>query len=664
MKRLLIGIAIVAVLAVAVALLRRERPAAADTPLPTVVRTERVTRGALTETIALQGTLRAAERVDLAAAMPSTVTRVLVAEGDAVPAGAVLIELDAAEIAAGLERATAGVAAARALLAKARLGGATTAAAAERQIEQAAAGRDAADAAVGQARAGERITSGTTAAEVARAGEGINAAAADQVRAERALAIERQQAEADVATAGAGVDAAMAELERARAGARLSSETAAADLERARAGLRAAEASLRRAKAGARPEELATARAQVEQARIGRDKRAREVADLERLHADGGVSGLALDNARTELAIAEQQLAAAQAQLDQAVAGPTADELDAAEAQVEQARAGVTAAEAAARRSELSAAEVAAAEAQLRRARSGLSSAEETRDERVAIAEQQVAAARAQVRLAEAGLAAAQAGEGQRELRAAERRAAQANLRGAEAALGEAELARRQADLTRYDVAAAEAGLREALAQQRLAADQLRRARVTTPVAGVVARLEVSLGDSVLPGVPVAVVATTAAAELSALCTAAQRERLAVGQEALVRPLGGDDELPATVSEVAEVAEEDGRSFRVRLLVAGDGLSPGLHAAARVVVAERRDVLLLPLDALQGDDDERYVFVRRGDQAARVPVTIGLTGAERAEVLDGLTDGEEVVIAGAAGLVEGAPIEVVPAPAE
>lgn len=76
-----------------------------------------------------------------------------------------------------------------------------------------------------------------------------------------------------------------------------------------------------------------------------------------------------------------------------------------------------------------------------------------------------------------------------------------------------------------------------------------------------------------------------------------------------------------------------------------DGLwRPGTAVRARVTVSERRADLVVPVSALQTLEGDTVVFVRSGETYAARRVKLGERDSERAEVLQGLTAGEEVVI--------------------
>ncbi len=76
-----------------------------------------------------------------------------------------------------------------------------------------------------------------------------------------------------------------------------------------------------------------------------------------------------------------------------------------------------------------------------------------------------------------------------------------------------------------------------------------------------------------------------------------------------------------------------------------DGLwRPGTAVRARVTVSERRAALVVPLSALQSLENRQVVFVKSGETYVARPVKLGERDSEHAEVLQGLTAGDEVVV--------------------
>ena len=77
-----------------------------------------------------------------------------------------------------------------------------------------------------------------------------------------------------------------------------------------------------------------------------------------------------------------------------------------------------------------------------------------------------------------------------------------------------------------------------------------------------------------------------------------------------------------------------------------DGLwRPGSAVKARVTVDRQSAALVVPITALQTAEDQDVVYVQQGETYHTRPVKLGRRDAERAEVLEGLKAGEQVVVA-------------------
>ncbi|GFM36636.1 efflux RND transporter periplasmic adaptor subunit [Desulfovibrio psychrotolerans] len=72
-------------------------------------------------------------------------------------------------------------------------------------------------------------------------------------------------------------------------------------------------------------------------------------------------------------------------------------------------------------------------------------------------------------------------------------------------------------------------------------------------------------------------------------------------------------------------------------------LRPEMTTQCTVIVERKDDVLALPNDALKWVGGEQYVFVRgTGNAVTRVQPRLGLLGRDHSEVLEGLSEGDEV----------------------
>lgn len=101
---------------------------------------------------------------------------------------------------------------------------------------------------------------------------------------------------------------------------------------------------------------------------------------------------------------------------------------------------------------------------------------------------------------------------------------------------------------------------------------------------------------------------------------------------------------PATRTAPIEV-EIDNPRFR---------LKPGMYARVEFTVEQRANTLVVPTSAIVDFAGQRGVFRRTPEKTAKFQaITFGLMDQERAEVMTGLAEGDEIVTTGAAALREG-----------
>jgi len=132
-----------------------------------------------------------------------------------------------------------------------------------------------------------------------------------------------------------------------------------------------------------------------------------------------------------------------------------------------------------------------------------------------------------------------------------------------------------------------------------------------------------------------------------------------VGQQVRMHPLGRPgDVITSKLSWVASAAKSRSRSDPVKYLsmrapVPADaaarlGLVPGQQMRAQVVQLEAKDAITVPNIALRSRGGAWEVRVREGGDAAWRKVELGVRGVSRSQVLSGLADGDEVLLADAA----------------
>lgn len=222
----------------------------------------------------------------------------------------------------------------------------------------------------------------------------------------------------------------------------------------------------------------------------------------------------------------------------------------------------------------------------------------------------------------------------------------------AQAAAAAASLERAQQSL-----ASAERRIAQGRAERTRANDALAKTEITAPIDGVVTRLDVEQGEMVVMGVqnqPGTILMTVS--DLSAV-----NAEVKVAEADVMRLSNG---FPATVTlealpvmkftgRVVEIGasalpqvgtQAAAREFRVKVQLDGPAatLRPGLTCDTEILVAERKNALTVPLQAVVEKDGKTGVFVVRDGGVTFTPVTTGIIGGLSIEV-DGVAEGTTIV---------------------
>jgi HlyD family secretion protein len=118
--------------------------------------------------------------------------------------------------------------------------------------------------------------------------------------------------------------------------------------------------------------------------------------------------------------------------------------------------------------------------------------------------------------------------------------------------------------------------------------------------------------------------------------------RLRTGMPAIVRV--NDLDLQGTVTEVFPTVENGVLRFTVALADPSNAvLRPSLRTDV-LVITDRKPRGLRVRRGPFADNDARQAFVVRGDRAVRVPIQVGVAGADDIEITSGVSEGDEVII--------------------
>ncbi len=176
------------------------------------------------------------------------------------------------------------------------------------------------------------------------------------------------------------------------------------------------------------------------------------------------------------------------------------------------------------------------------------------------------------------------------------------------------------------------------------------RLTVTAPVGGVVAELAAREGMTVMSGAPLF--------RINGLGTVWVNAELPENQASLVRPgnsvVARTPALPGTVfkGRVSAILPEVNPATRtlkarVELVNPGGRLVPGMFATVDFTPIARKEVLLVPTEAVIQTGTRSVVIVAQGDgRFAPVDVETGIESSGQTEIRKGLEAGQKIVVSG------------------
>ncbi len=193
---------------------------------------------------------------------------------------------------------------------------------------------------------------------------------------------------------------------------------------------------------------------------------------------------------------------------------------------------------------------------------------------------------------------------------------------------------------------------RETLAAEVYRLRQFReQPELTSEFSGVVTDLTLTAGGAVEAETQVCDITSTSSFQIGLEVTRQQAEQIETGQTAELTFSSEVDEADAIYTgQVAEIvdgeADEDGCTVIVFLENAQD-LQVGDVCDAVIILDEAEDAVLVPIQALSiQSDGTRSVEIAYGDGLTSVvTVEVGLTSQDQVQILWGVEEGDEVVVA-------------------
>lgn len=200
--------------------------------------------------------------------------------------------------------------------------------------------------------------------------------------------------------------------------------------------------------------------------------------------------------------------------------------------------------------------------------------------------------------------------------------------------------------------------LQQAQSMEAVAKKNLADCKLYAPFDGVIAEKSLEEGQNVVPGVQVMKLVSGERLKVRISVPETEIAHVEKGQKAVIKaPVLNGLKAEGIVVEKGIQANPLSRSYEVNIAVLTNntGLLPGMVTEVWLHDASKNRACVLPADVIQLDESNCYfVWVKDADgKASKRVITCGKFTANGVTVVDGLDEGDEVIIEGQQKVCEG-----------
>jgi membrane fusion protein (multidrug efflux system) len=186
--------------------------------------------------------------------------------------------------------------------------------------------------------------------------------------------------------------------------------------------------------------------------------------------------------------------------------------------------------------------------------------------------------------------------------------------------------------------------------------------RITAPISGVIGERSRKLGDRIQPTDQLFRVINTQ--EMIAVVYAPEKElgNVKKNQAAYITSdhLKGN-QFEGWIKRVSPVVDPQSGTFKITVGVKNreNKLKAGMFVNAHIITSTHNDAILIPKTAIVYENEGMNVFVVKDSVANKVTLKVGFQDHEKVESLQGIEDGDQIIIVGQAGLKDGTRVRIV-----
>jgi len=187
------------------------------------------------------------------------------------------------------------------------------------------------------------------------------------------------------------------------------------------------------------------------------------------------------------------------------------------------------------------------------------------------------------------------------------------------------------------------------------------KAPVESPMSGIIGRVYVDIGTQVSPQTQVALAVHMDNVKINLDIPEQYLPRISVGQIAQVFVQAYPEKsFIGKVSRISPVLDLETRTAPIEIIIPNPehALKSGMFAQVQLVIEEHKGVAVIVKEAIMGKEPGIYVYTIDGNVAHQKNIKLGIHRGAYYEVLEGLKEGDLVVVVGQQQLYDGARVNI------
>lgn len=189
--------------------------------------------------------------------------------------------------------------------------------------------------------------------------------------------------------------------------------------------------------------------------------------------------------------------------------------------------------------------------------------------------------------------------------------------------------------------------------------EQLKKTRITASMDGVIDELFKKEGELQSPGVPVFRLVNFSDFKIVGELAESYISKINVGDEVEVYFPDLNKSIKEKISVVGSTINPTNRTFsmEIRLSNSQSSIKPNLVTYLKIKDFSKPNSIVVPINTLQRDRDNQYVYVAEAGKVVKKVVKVGETYGTTAQILEGLKQGDSLITFGYNDLTEGQTIK-------